>query len=317
MSKLIICRGLPASGKDYWARNYLKEQLEQDNIKVMIVNRDALRFQAGLGSAPTVYEPTITRQEQALMRNGLKGGYTVISTNMNLRAQYVKGFAEIAEEFGASVEIKDFDTDLELCIQRDAQRGAAGGHEVGADFIRRTHKQFFFNGFPKSPLERKYEEFIIKPYVPNIILRKAVIFDIDGTLADCQGVRSPYDYSKVIEDKPHLDVLRMVDDFAALDYKIIFLSGREDSCKKETLWWLQDHLNSVSPRKDDEDHAAPLYMRKTGDKRADFIIKHELFWKHVADKYNVVGVFDDRKQVIDGCWRAMGIRCYDVAGHTF
>jgi hypothetical protein len=36
---------------------------------------------------------------------------------------------------------------------------------------------------------------------------KAIIVDVDGTLADMRGVRSPFEWDKVLQDKPHLDVI--------------------------------------------------------------------------------------------------------------
>ena len=31
---------------------------------------------------------------------------------------------------------------------------------------------------------------------------KAIIVDVDGTLADMRGVRSPFEWDKVLQDKP-------------------------------------------------------------------------------------------------------------------
>ena len=57
-------------------------------------------------------------------------------------------------------------------------------------------------------------------------------------------------------------------------------------------------------------------MRKAGDNRVDYVIKYEIFDQHIRNKYNVLGVFDDRSQVIN-MWRSINIRCYDVAGNDF
>jgi hypothetical protein len=56
-----------------------------------------------------------------------------------------------------------------------------------------------------------------------------------------------------------------------------------------------------------------LLMRPVGDKRPASVVKAELFDAHVRKHYNVLGVFDDRDQVVNECWRAMGIRTYQVA----
>ncbi|MCC9041094.1 hypothetical protein LMH44_11090, partial [Neisseria gonorrhoeae] len=66
------------------------------------------------------------------------------------------------------------------------------------------------------------------------------IFDIDGTLAHHDGLRSPYDYENV-----HVDV---VDDYVAnlarelvKDYSIIVVSGRKAVCRVATSDWLFDN----------------------------------------------------------------------------
>lgn len=310
---LIICRGNVGSGKSTWAEAYLREELLKGNVKVMIVSRDALRKAAGLGVEPTKYESAISMQEQALLRAGLKADYTVISTNMNLRAQYVKGMAATAAEFGRAVEIKDFDVPLEVCIQRDKLRAEFGGHFVGEDFIRQTHKKFFAQGFPKNPIG-SIEAYVMHPYIRDIEKPKVKIFDIDGTLANHLGQRSPYDYDKVHLDLPHKDVIAEMVDAWEHGYKVIALSGREDSCYPATVQWLREHTGlPVATDTDEEGYECniPLFMRKTGDSRTDWIVKYELFKTHVEPYYDVQAVYDDRDQVVR-MWREIGLRCYQV-----
>lgn len=128
---------------------------------------------------------------------------------------------------------------------------------------------------------------------------KAYIFDIDGTLA-IRGDRSPYDYSKVNLDTPNEDVARICRHLAER-YPIIIVSGREDSCHKETLDWL--HLHQIKPD--------CLYMRKAGDKRKDSIVKAEIYIRVIEPHYTILGVFDDRQQVVD-MWRSIGLTCFQV-----
>lgn len=51
-------------------------------------------------------------------------------------------------------------------------------------------------------------------------------------------------------------------------------------------------------------------MRVAGDNRPDTIVKYEMFQK-IKDKYNIVGVFDDRECVVE-MWRAVGLTCFQV-----
>jgi hypothetical protein len=121
---------------------------------------------------------------------------------------------------------------------------------------------------------------------------KVFIFDIDGTLADCQGIRSPYDESKVVHDNP-IEPVWAVLNCLIKDYQVIFVSGRTDACKYETMEWLWQHLPNSS-----QFHTAyELHMRKTGDRRKDSIVKKEIYDTYILPYYEVIGVFDDRLQV--------------------
>jgi len=127
----------------------------------------------------------------------------------------------------------------------------------------------------------------------------AYIFDIDGTLA-IRGDRSPYDYSKVNLDTPNEGVARICRHLAER-YSIIIVSGREDDCYKETLDWLS--LHGLKPY--------ALYMRKSGDKRKDSIVKAEIYISMIEPDYKILGVFDDRLQVCR-MWHKLGVPLFRV-----
>lgn len=313
MSKLTIIRGLQASGKSRLAHAMVAESLKDPKSKpAMIVERDALRYMAGLGTKPSPYEDTITLQQHALIQAGLKAGRHVISSDTNLNVRYVKELAKIADKFGAEVEVVDVDTPLETCIERDYQRKRAGTlHYVGEDVIRATHKRYFAKGnFPANPLINRPEPVKLVPYVRDTSKPKAKIYDVDGTLLNHGDRRSPYDYTKVHLDEPHEDIVQQMRDDYALGYDLIVLSGREDSCRQATEESLRKHTQLPVG------YEIPVFMRKTGDDRADFIIKYEIFMSEIANNYNVVSVYDDRNQVVD-MWRSINVRCYQVAPGDF
>jgi predicted kinase len=310
MTKLTIIRGLPASGKDTFARAIVAESMTNDK-PAMIVNRDHLRFMAGLDTKPGPYEDTITLQQHALIRAGLKAGRHVISSDTNLNAKYVKGLVKIADFFAAEIEVVDMDTPLEVCILRDGIRGEDGGHEVGSDVIRAMHKRYFAQGkFPANPLINRPAPVKLVPYVRDPSKPKAKIYDVDGTLMNHGDRRSPYDYTKVHLDEPYEDVVQQMRDDYVLGYDLIVLSGREDSCRQATEESLRLHTQLPVG------YEIPVFMRKTGDTRADFIIKYEIFMEQIAQNYNVINVYDDRNQVVD-MWRSINVRCYQVAPGEF
>lgn len=137
---------------------------------------------------------------------------------------------------------------------------------------------------------------------------RAVIADIDGTLA-LMGERSPYVFepAEVLNDKPNQDVIDVVLAMWQTGHVVILTSGRQESCRAETVTWLEQHC----PFK-----PALLLMRPTGDFRKDSVIKRQMFENEIKPFYRVTAVFDDRDQVV-GMWRDMGLTCMQVAPGDF
>lgn len=137
-------------------------------------------------------------------------------------------------------------------------------------------------------------------------LRRAVIVDIDGTLAIRSGDRSPFDWSRVGEDTPNpavVELVRILDD----PFHIILMSGRDESCRLQTEMWLDAQLVPF-----DE-----LYMRPANDNRKDSLLKAELYRTHILNRYEVAFVIDDRTQVVR-MWRdVLGLTVFQVADGDF
>jgi hypothetical protein len=58
-----------------------------------------------------------------------------------------------------------------------------------------------------------------------------------------------------------------------------------------------------------------LYMRATGDRRKDWIVKAEM-WEQIQKKYNILGMVDDRAQVVDFA-RRLGYKVFQVDAGEF
>lgn len=93
----------------------------------------------------------------------------------------------------------------------------------------------------------------------------------------------------------------MVKNYHELGYHVIILTGRDGSCENETRQWLADH---GVPYDD-------FYIRPAGDNRKDYIIKREIYEKHIKGKYEIELVIDDRPQVIRE-WRRLGLPVINV-----
>jgi len=61
---------------------------------------------------------------------------------------------------------------------------------------------------------------------------------------------------------------------------------------------------------------AALHMRVTGDQRRHAVVKAEIFEREIRDRYRIVGVFDDRDQVVR-MWRRLGLTVFQVAEGNF
>ena len=121
------------------------------------------------------------------------------------------------------------------------------------------------------------------------------------------AARSPFDETRVHEDRPNSPVITVIRAMAAAGNKVVFLSGRTDACRTATYDWLRGHVGVPFQG---------LYMRPAGDGRKDAVVKREMFDRHVRDSYDVVCVLDDRDQVV-AAWREMGLTCLQVAPGAF
>lgn len=307
-NKLVLTRGIPGSGKSTWAKRWVAEdpewrtRINRDDLRMMTQNQPVL---------DRMREETLSTMQAAMVEAALRAKISVVVDDTNLTARFVKEWMRLAAKVGVPVEFTDFNVDVDLCIQRDIRRGQQGGRKVGEDVIRNFYSRFVRKGVLVPPPSLEGDaEFSWTKYEPNPQLPAAYLVDIDGTLAQMDG-RGPFDWKRVGEDEPITSVIETVKALSRSGYEIIFMSGRDRVCMPETLAWLETHL-------DDELLIAMshLFMRAEKDMRKDSIVKHELFWDFVADKYNVVGVFDDRNQVVR-MWRDIGLTVFQVADGDF
>jgi hypothetical protein len=142
-------------------------------------------------------------------------------------------------------------------------------------------------------------------YIPG--LPWCIVWDTDGTTAK-HVARSPYDYSRVLTDAPHNDVLGLKDILidGAPEIPHIGMSGRPDTCRIDTEKW--NGIHQIDFRE--------FHMRKGNDKRNDTVVKQEMVDNHIRGKYNILAWFDDRDRVVRRL-RKLGIRVYQVAYGDF
>ena len=287
MLKVTITQGLPASGKTTWA----KEQVSKSSGLTAIVCRDDIRNMLWNGMHSKSLEKMVKSTRNHLICSLLESGRNVIVADTNF-GNNINDITALVEDWSAKndkrveVCVKSFtDVPLSVCIERDKKRA----NPVGESVIRR-----FYNDFLRKDIE---------PMKQDTNLPKAIICDIDGTLAHMD--RGPFEWHRVGEDRVDENVKDLISRYNTT-HKILIVSGRDSVCRDLTAEWLDKHQIVYNG----------LYMRPEGDNRKDSIIKEEIFNNFIKDKFYVDFVLDDRNSVVD-FWRSIGLKCFQVAEGDF
>lgn len=291
MKECILTVGISASGKTTWAEDYVRSMRSLENEYWVNLNRDDIRHDVfkmktgrdnfNWGQWNWKWEKIVTTQWKQMIEEVCQD-YTVqgvICSDTNLNPITRQFLVDRFEAADFNVRLKFFEIDYETAVKRDLSRVNPVGSAVIAEQLQKYWNQFSVR------------------YVPDQSLPQAVIFDVDGTLAHINGARKIFDWDNVHKDTPDRLVVNIARSLFN-HYKIVVMSGRDDVCKEATLNWLTKNLGFPP---DD------LFMRVAKDSRRDCIVKQEMFFRDVAPKYYVVGVFDDRPQVVR-MWHSLGIK---------
>lgn len=307
MVKVILCKGIPASGKSTWA----KEEVFRGRGTWKRVNRDDIRAMIDGGVYSPSNEKLVLKIRDLVVQEAVKNGINVIIDDTNIKDKG-KNFDEIcaiveALNINAQVIEKPFYIDVNEAVERDAKRPVPVGEKVVRTFFHEAGGKGFKIYRPKVETFLCGEKGDAKRIKKDPKLPDAIIVDLDGTLALLNG-RNPYDASRCDEtdliNKPVAETVKL---YHAAGHKIIFCSGRIDQYRDATIRFIQQHLPDVEYQ---------LFMRHTGDRRKDNLVKNEIFRKEIEGKYNISFVMDDRNQVVE-LWRSIGLPCFQVAPGNF
>ena len=143
MSKLIICRGIPASGKSTWAKQWV---LEDPEHRVRI-NQDDIRLMLGKYWVPS-REKLVQEIQFDVIVEALSRGFDVVIDNTNLNKKVLDGFDSLIKTFkDYEIEYKDFfDTPLSVCIERDKNRELQVTEKVIRGFYNNYKDKYPLNG---------------------------------------------------------------------------------------------------------------------------------------------------------------------------
>ena len=145
MAKVIICQGLPASGKTTWAKEWVKEE----PTRRVRFNRDDVRNMLGKYWVPG-REDLIDSIYDSFMNEAMLAGYDIVIDNMNLNDKTIKEIQRYVGEFNDwirlsvldihyDIEFKKFlDVPLETLLERDSKRE----HPIGEKVIRDLYTKY-------------------------------------------------------------------------------------------------------------------------------------------------------------------------------
>ena len=143
MSKLIITRGIPSSGKSTWAKQWV---LEDPEHRVRI-NQDDIRLMLGKYWVPSREKLVQHIQKEALIE-ALERGYDIVIDNTNLNEKVLDSYRVLVIAHGNhAIEYKDFfDTPLSVCIERDKNRDLQVTEKVIRNFYNNYKDKYPLNG---------------------------------------------------------------------------------------------------------------------------------------------------------------------------
>ena len=145
-------------------------------------------------------------------------------------------------------------------------------------------------------------------------MKKCFLIDIDGTVANGdhrlhhiqKQPKAWDDYFAACGDDTPIEHMWTVVTALSEYAQIVFVSGRSDVCREQTVDWLNRHGFPCDA----------LYMRQQGDHEDDTTLKIKMLAQVRADGFDPIMAFDDRNRVVRA-WREAGVPCAQVAEGDF
>ena len=146
----------------------------------------------------------------------------------------------------------------------------------------------------------------------------AVIFDMDGTLADVSSIRHylvKYEasgrthhkdfnsfHAESVNVPPHRHVVSAAQVANMLGHKVLIVTARKHMWRNQTAWWLAMH----------DVPSDALFMRGDFDNRKDYEVKKDIL-NIIRKAYTPIHAWDDNPSIIK-LWTEEGIPCTIVEG---
>jgi phosphoserine phosphatase len=147
------------------------------------------------------------------------------------------------------------------------------------------------------------------------VKRTAVIFDMDGTLANVSSIRhlvKPNSerhwkdfhafHRESVNVPAHAHVVNHAQTAHMLGHDVVIVTARSQMWARHTAMWLA--LNGVP--------SSAMFMRANGDHRADVLVKADIL-EAISHTWDVVHAVDDNPSII-ALWQSKGIPVTVVEG---
>lgn len=254
---------------------------------------------------PLHEEGMITEMIDSSIETLLRRRCNVLLDATHCKAEYLNHYIE-KFKYLADISFKVFEADAKTIAKRCEKRNKEIRKYIPTNVQRRYMKELdelkkTFD-FSTRPLQDNRVAVIEQ----NVSLPKAIICDLDGTLA-LMNHRNPFDASSCDEDELNTPVANTLKVFAREGYEILLVSGREDRFREPTIRFLEKH--DIPNYK--------LWMRQSKDFRKDSVIKSEIYEAEIKGKYFIEIVLDDRDQVVELWRKELKLPCFQVNYGSF
>ena len=285
MNKLIIVRGIPASGKTTVAKKIVAEN-PNNTVRY---NWDSLRDMMGVYLVPEREKlPFLKENRKQFLDFWMNAGWNIVVDNTNLNPKDIKYYEDLITKYNSEhtrkyeIEYINCFTPVEECIRRDSIRPNPIGEKVIKDFWKRYRD--FIIGIENQEYSKQFN----KEYDFN--KPNAIIVDLDATIALNLQSRPFFgeDCAKEIhKDIPILPTIHIIENFNG---EVLFLTGRDEACREETDKWIKSHTHLSNYK---------LFMRPNGDYSPGVEFKVNIYKKFIEPYYNIEFVLEDSNKIVD------------------
>lgn len=296
MKKLVITKGLPASGKSTWAREFVKGKkdwvrVNNDDLQLMMFGE---AFAKGRGDF-------LDKVRMMFVDWLITKNMNIIADNTNLHPKQEVYYRSVVDEHNFKVQNGGEGELYEFSIKDFTNV------PIGECLIRNRNRP---GNIPDKVIYDMYNSYL-KKEVPALeqdkTLPKALVVDLDGTMALMVN-RSPYEMSKVYDDAVNQPIVDLVNIMKKTGHRIFFISGRDKCAEGDTIRWLADKAGITD--------GYSIFLRPDNDPRPDTQFKKDIFEEHLKGKYYVDFWIEDRWRMTHAVRNELGITCLQCAdGH--